>query len=67
MQKIGKIKVYDNWNGMILSENKEYKFRKDDLIFEDVVVGDEVTFVPEEFVKTKILTARFIKKKELSK
>jgi len=69
MQK-GKVKVYDNWNGMITSNGNDYKFRRDDIILGKIKTGDEVEFVPEiyEFVdgRGQILTAKFVKKKELS-
>ena len=65
MIKVGKIEIYDNWNGVILAEGKKYVFRKDDIISETVKKGDSVEFVPEIYSrindKEKILTARFIK------
>ena len=65
MIKVGKVEIYDNWNGLILAEGKKYVFRKDDIISETVKKGDSVEFVPEIYSrindKEKILTARFIK------
>lgn len=71
MQKVGKVKIYDSWNGVITSVNKEYRFRKDDIVNGEVAIGDEVNFVSELYPHyqndNQILTARFVKKKELSK
>ena len=65
MIKVGKVEIYDNWNGLILAEGKKYVFRNDDIISETVKKGDSVEFVPEIYSrindKEKILTARFIK------
>ncbi len=67
MEKIGKVRIYDNWNGIITSNEKDYAFRKDDIINGEVKIGDEVTFVSEKFPqypeREQILTARFIQKK----
>ncbi len=71
MLKAGKVKIYNSWNGIISSDEKEYRFRKSDIDGKDVIVGDEVTFVSEYYPelpeKEQVLTARFVKKKELSK
>ena len=70
MLKVGKIEIYDNWNGIINSNNIKYLFRKDDVVFGKVKVGDIVDFVPENYPQENLfgeqkLTARFVKKKEL--
>ena len=70
MRKVGKVEVYNNWSGIILSSGLNYKFRKDDIISGDVKIGDEVTFIPEKYPHDENneseLAARFVKKKELS-
>ena len=67
MLKVGKVKLYDNWNGIITSNEKDYVFRKDDITRGEVKVGDEVNFVSEVYPqypeRPQILTARFVEKK----
>ena len=71
MRKVGKVEIFNNFSGIIYSDDKNYKFRREDIVYGEIKVGDEVSFVPEMYpYEDRIRSeyaARFVKKKELQK
>ncbi len=65
MKKIGIVKEFDGYNGIIESlDGIEYNIFKKDIYYKDINKFDSVSFVPEEYNKPEYETnvARFVKK-----
>ena len=65
MKKIGIVKEFDGYNGIIESlDGIEYNIFKKDIYYDNINKYDSVMFIPEEYKKPEYETnvARFVKK-----